>query len=135
MERRLRGPDGREWVVRSYRFRRPPWRQPGGLGVLDPDEGLFVYVPFLLLYVVLAPLTLLLLPLLVFLLEAPIRAVSALVSRQRWVVAVHEGAAPSRMTWVTDPQHLDAVVAQVGRQLELGYDPVQPHRARFLGFG
>ena len=130
----MQGPDGREWVVRSYRFRRPPWRPLGSLGLLDPDEGLFVYVPFLLLYVVLAPLTLLLLPLLAFLVEAPIRGVLALVSPRRWVEAVHEGAAPSRMTWVTDPEHLDAVVDQIGRQLELGYDRVQPHRARFLGF-
>jgi hypothetical protein len=136
MERSVRGPDGRDWVVHGYRFRRPPWRQLGsGFGLLDPDEGFgLVYVPLLLVYVVLAPLTLVVFPLVVFLAEAAVRAAWSLVASPRWVEAVHEGPAFSRMTWVTDAGHEQAVVEQVSRQLELGYDRVQPHRARFLGF-
>jgi hypothetical protein len=38
------------------------------------------------------------------------------------------------MTWVTDAEHVDAVVEQVARQLELGYSKIEPHRATFRGF-
>jgi len=137
MERNVTGPDGRQWVVRSFRFRRPPWRpvDPSfGLGVLDPDESLLIALPALLLYVVLAPFALLVVPLVVFLLEAPARVLWSLASTRRWVEAVHAGQARSSMTWTTDTDHVEAVVDQVARQLELGYERITPHRARFMGF-
>jgi hypothetical protein len=136
MEARVSGPDGREWVVRSFRFRRPPWRQFDlTLGLFDPDEGLgLVYVPLLLLALLLAPFTLLILPCLVFVGEVGGRAAWSLVASRRWVEAVHEGPPSSRMTWQTTQADSDAVAEQVTRQLEFGYDRVQPHNARFLGF-
>jgi hypothetical protein len=111
MEARVTGPDGREWVVRSFRYRRPPWRQ-AGVGVV----------------------TQLLVPLVVFAGEAAGRGVWSLVASRRWVEAVHEGPPFSRMSWETKSDDASAVVDQVARQLELGYDRIQPHRARFLGF-
>jgi hypothetical protein len=135
VERRISGPDGREWVVRSYRFVRPPWRTVGLLGAFDPEEGLLFFLPLLLVAVVLAPVTLLVVPLIVFLVELAARAGWALFSTRRWVVAAHEGPAASRMTWVTDARHCEPVVEQVARQLEYGYERVQPHRAAFAGFG
>lgn len=136
MSRTVQGPDGREWVVRSYRFRRPPWRPVDpGLGILDPDEGIFVNVPGLVLFVVLAPITLVVLPALVFAVEAWARLLRELVAPQRWVEATHAGPPGSRLMWLTDADREDAVAEQVARQLELGYERIQPHRARFLGFG
>jgi hypothetical protein len=136
MEKSVSGPDGREWVVRSYRLRRPPWRPVDpGLGVLDPDEGLFVNIPGLVLFVVMAPITFVVVPALVFGVEAWARLLRALVTTQRWVEATHAGPPSSRLSWLTDAEHEAAVCEQVGRQLELGYERIQPHRARFLGFG
>ena len=136
MRRAVHGPDGREWVVRSYRFRRPPWRPVDpGLGIFDPDEGLGFTIPGVVLFVVLAPITLLVLPLLVFVVEAWARLLWSLVTRDRWVEATYPGPPRSRLSWVTDAEHEDAVVGQVARQLELGYERIQPHRATFLGFG
>jgi hypothetical protein len=65
---------------------------------------------------------------------APIGAVPSLVFRVRYVEAVHDGAQWSHMTWVVPADRADAVVEQVARQLELGYDRIQPHNAQFLGF-
>jgi hypothetical protein len=137
MERRADGPDGREWIVRSYAYRRPPWRPVDpSLGMLaDPDDSVFVYIPFLLLAFVLAPIGLVLVPLLVFLVEAPARMVVSLFSQRRWIEAAHEGPPASRMTWQTDAADAAAVVDQVARQLELGYERIEPYRARFLRFG
>ena len=135
MRRTVEGADGREWVVRSYRFRRPPWRAVDpGLGVLDPDEGL-LNLPGIVLLVALAPITLVVLPALVFLVETWARLVAALVSSRRWVEAIYAGPPSSRLSWLTDSEHVEPVVEQVARQLALGYERIQPHRARFLGFG
>jgi hypothetical protein len=109
VRRRVSSPDGREWVVRSYRFRRPPWR--------PVDPGLVV------------------LPVLVFAVEAWARLLWAAVTSHRWVEAEHAGPPRSRLSWLTSAEHADAVVEQAARQLELGYERIQPHNARFLGFG
>ena len=61
-------------------------------------------------------------------------AVPSLVFRVRYVEACHDGVQWSRMTWVVPADRADAVVDQVARQLELGYDRIQPHNAEFLGF-
>jgi hypothetical protein len=133
--RTVEGPDGREWIVRSYRFRRPPWRPiDPGLGIFDPDEGLLV-MPGLVLFFVLAPITLVVVPALIFLVETWARLLWALVASERWLEATHAGPPRSRLSWVTDAEHEEAVVDQVARQLELGYERIQPHRAQFLGFG
>ena len=52
----------------------------------------------------------------------------------RYVEARHDGPPFSRMTWVVPVDRVEAVVDQVARQLELGYDRIQPHNAQFLGF-
>ena len=52
-----------------------------------------------------------------------------LLSSRRWVEAVHDGQPRSRMSWATDAEHEEAVIDQVARQLELGYDRITPHRA------
>jgi hypothetical protein len=135
--RRVRGPDGREWVVRSYRFRRPPWRS-FTFSLLDDLEdlgGLFAPVLALLVVLPLGIVTVAILPLLVYLAELPLEGVRALVSPTRWIEALHAGRPPSRMRWRTDSKVEEAVVEQVARQLELGYERIQPHRADFLGFG
>jgi hypothetical protein len=136
MRREVRASDGRAWVVRTYRFERPPWRTVGlGLGLFDPDEGVFVYLPLVFVAVLLAPLTLVLLPLLIFFGEAGSRAVLALVANRYTVEAVHEGPPRSRMRWTTAGEHVGAVLEQVARQLELGYERIRPHRGEFVGFG
>ena len=66
--------------------------------------------------------------------RGPFRALAAMLSSRRWVEAVHEGPPRSRMSWMTDAEHEAAVIDQVARQLELGYDRITPHRASFLGF-
>ena len=128
MTRRATGPDGREWVVRSFRFRRPPWRSFGG----DVPEMTFID---LVLYLPLGFLRVVVLPLLAFLVEAPVSAFLSLVSSARYVEAVHEGPAPSRMTWLAPSERVPEIVDQIARQLELGYDRITPYNAEFLGFG
>lgn len=66
--------------------------------------------------------------------RGPIAAIAAMVWSRRWVEAVHDGQPRSRMSWATDAEHEEAVIDQVARQLELGYDRITPHRASFLGF-
>jgi len=135
IERRVVGPEGREWVVRSYRYRRPPWRAFQE-GVEDESSwygplGTFAF----LLAPVFAFFTAFLVPLLVFLVEAPVAAVASLFSDRRYVEAAHEGPPASRMTWRVPADGVEPVVDQVARQLELGYERIQPHNAEFLGFG
>lgn len=137
----VRGPDGRAWVVRSYRFRRPPWRS------FDPDFGLFddlevvgiIAFPLalvgLVLQVFIGFFAVLVIPLGVFLVEAPIVAVASLYSTRRWIEAAHDGPPSSRMTWWTSADRAESVVDQVARRLELGYDRIEPHGAEFVGFG
>lgn len=140
IQRQVSGPDGRDWVVRSYRFRRPPWRS-FAFDLLDDLEDLggpgFLLAP-LLVFLVALPLgivTVVILPSLAFLVELPTAAIRALLSSSRFVEAVHPGPPRSRMSWRTSAELAEAVVDQVARQLALGYQRVQPHRAEFLGFG
>lgn len=127
-QRLVSGPAGREWTVRSYRFRRPPWRSFSF--DLFPGFDLLAFLFALPLAIV----TLLILPALVFLLELPATAVWTLFSNSRFVEAVYVGPPVSRMSWRTSAGSAEAVVDQVTRQLELGYQRIQPHRAEFLGF-
>ena len=39
-----------------------------------------------------------------------------------------------RMTWRIDAAHVEAVAEQVARQLELGYERIEPHNAVFERF-
>jgi hypothetical protein len=39
------------------------------------------------------------------------------------------------MTWHAPAALVEPIVDQVARQLELGYERIQPHNAEFLGFG
>lgn len=132
---RATGPDGRAWEVCVVRFRRPPWRS----FTVDLEDDLDAFGPLLpvLFFLVALPLgfiTVLVLPLLAFIAELPLRGVSALLSTRRWVVAAHRGAIPSQMSWTTSESHAVAVAEQIARQLELGYERIQPHNAVFLGF-
>jgi hypothetical protein len=67
-------------------------------------------------------------------LRAAVAGIPSLLLRVRYVEARHEGPPFSRMTWVVPVDRAEAVVDQVARQLELGYDRIQPHNAQFLGF-
>jgi hypothetical protein len=126
--RAVKGPDGREWVVRSYRFRRPPWRSFGPdlpeMGPLD-----------MVLYLPVGFLRVLVLPLLAFLAEAPFALLLAAFGHERYVEASCPAPQPSRLTWRVPAEHLSDIVDQVARQLELGYGRITPHNADFLGFG
>lgn len=136
--RRVRDPYGREWIVRSRRFRRPPWRSfgpdldeegwLGSGGMIDALVGIVIWLVVGFFFVVLVPLA-------VFLVEAPAVTLVSLFSRARWIEATHEGPPLSRMTWKAPADRAEAVVGQVGRQLELGYPRIQPHGAEFVGLG
>jgi hypothetical protein len=75
----------------------------------------------------------LIIPLLAVVVETPVAAVRALFSSERWVEAA--GGSSERLTWRTDAAHAAAVAEQVARQLELGYNRIEPHNAVFEGFG
>ena len=85
----VRGPDGREWVVRSYRFRRPPWRTVGSS--LEDELGCFGGILALPLIAVVSFFTVLVIPVAGFLLEAPIVALWSFLSGRRWIEAAHAG--------------------------------------------
>jgi hypothetical protein len=136
-ERVARGPDGREWLVRSYRYRPPPWRtvsfsEPG------PGEDGCISAPLLFFETIIAAVGaffgVLVIPFVAFLVEAPVTWVWSRFSSRRFVEASYEGQYVSRMRWRTTTEREEAVVDQVVRQLELGYDRVLPHGAEFLGF-
>jgi hypothetical protein len=76
----------------------------------------------------------LIVPFFVILVEMPLAAVRALTSDDRWVEAARDGHPDDRMTWSTDAAHAADVADQVARQLELGYNRVEPHNAVFEGF-
>ncbi len=80
-------------------------------------------------------LTYVLVPLLIFLLELPAVALLSFFSGERFVEAAHGGPPSSRMTWRVPAALVAPVADQVTRQLELGYERIQPHNARFVGFG
>ena len=63
-----------------------------------------------------------------------VNAYRALFSDERTVEASSRSPQVMRMTWRTDAVHVAAVADQVARQLELGYNRVQPHNALFEGF-
>jgi hypothetical protein len=67
-------------------------------------------------------------------LRESVAGIPSLIFRVRYVEARHDGPPFSRMTWVVPADRAEAVVDQVVRQLELGYDRIQPHSAQFLGF-
>ena len=59
--RQVERPGGTIWVVRCFRFRRPPWRAfAPDLGIADPDEGVLIAIPAIVVYMAFAPFTLLL---------------------------------------------------------------------------
>jgi hypothetical protein len=131
MTLQVAGPGGRTWRVRVYRWRRPPWR-PMTPEYDDLSDWMFpILIP---IYLVMTVIGLTLIPLAVFLAEALVTAIWSLFSTQRFVEAVSD-APPSRLSWVTASSLAPAVAEQVARQLELGYDRIQPHNAAFLGFG
>jgi hypothetical protein len=132
-----RGPDGREWLVRSYRYRLPPWRT---VSFSEPGPGDYgcVAAPLFFVETVIAAVGaffgVLVLPLLAFVFEAPATWIWSRFNGRCYVEATYAGSYVSRMRWRTTTERVEAVVDQVVRQLELGYDRVLPHGAEFLGF-
>jgi hypothetical protein len=118
--------------VRVYRFRAPPWRQGQPTFTEDPDPWLFG-LGDVVLGVISAALGLIA-SLLLVVVELPVSALRALVTDERTVEASCSGPQAMRMTWRTDAAHVGAVAEQVARQLELGYNRVEPHNAVFEGF-
>jgi hypothetical protein len=118
--------------VRVRRFRPPHWRQFQPLFSEDPDPGLFGFADVVL--GVFSAVLGLLVSLLIVLVELPVNACRALVSDERTVEAASRSPQPMRLSWRTDAAHAAAVADQVARQLELGYDRVEPHNAVFEGF-
>jgi hypothetical protein len=131
--RTVRAPDGREWQVRVRRFRPPRWRQGEPLFTEDPDPWLFG-IGDVVLGLVSAVLGLLV-SIVIVAVELPVNAFRALFSDGRTVEAVSRSPQAIQLTWRTDAEHAAAVADQVARQLELGYDRVEPHNAAFEGFG
>jgi hypothetical protein len=76
----------------------------------------------------------LLVSLVLVLVELPVNTYRALFSEERTVEAWSPAPQAMRLTWRTDAAHVAAVADQVARQLELGYNRVQPHNAVFEGF-
>ena len=130
--RTVRSTDGREWQVRVRRFRPPRWHQPEGWFSEDPDPWLFGFGDVVL--AVISAVLGLLFSLVLVLIALPVNAFRAVFSDDRTVEASSLGRQAMRMAWRTDAAHAAAVAEQVARQLELGYDRVQPHNAVFEGF-
>ena len=130
--RTVTAPDGREWHVRIHRFRPPRWRQFEPLFSEDPDSFLFGLVDIFL--GLLSAILGLLLSVAMVAVELPVNAVRGLVSDERTVEASSGSPQPLRLTWRTDGGHAAAVADQVARQLELGWNRVEPHNAVFEGF-
>ena len=93
--------------------------------------GIF-FVVDLLLALISALIAGLIIPLLEIVVETPVAGLRALVTDERWVEAARSGS--ERLTWRTSSRYAGAVAEQVARQLELGYNRVEPHNAVFEGF-
>jgi hypothetical protein len=115
-----------------HRFRPPRWRQGDPLFSEDPDPVLFGFGD-VLLGIVSAVLGLLV-SVVIVAVELPVNAYRALFGDERTVEAASRSPQTIRMTWRTDADHAPAVAEQVARQLELGWNRVQPHNAEFEGF-
>jgi hypothetical protein len=66
--------------------------------------------------------------------ELPVNGCRALFSDDRTVEASSGPPQATRLTWRTGSAHAAAVADQVARQLERGYNRVEPHNAVFEGF-
>jgi hypothetical protein len=122
VNRAVRGPDGRDWLVRAStsRVARPVVRiESKEFSPLAVIPGLVAGGAILFAAAV----------------RGAVGGIPSLLFRVRYVEARHDGPPFSRMTWVVPVDRVEAVVDQVARQLELGYDRIQPHNAQFLGFG
>jgi hypothetical protein len=112
---RARSPDGREWELRSYRFRMPPWRDQD-LG--DEWDGTLVgggiYAVETLFGSVIAPLA-------IGLVELPVTLVRAPFTRTRWIEAVCRDPAEIRILWRSSRAHVEQAKTEIASQLELGY--------------
>jgi len=110
---RVRAPDGREWELRTGRFRLPRWRKNPyeRLGAAPALDDLWIASDFV--------------PLGQFAVELPLALARGVVDRGGWIEAVCRYP-DARITWrVTNRRELRASLERIGEQLARGYDSLE----------
>jgi hypothetical protein len=114
----VRAPDGREWKVRSYRFRWPPV-----LGISAHGESFSAgAMLFRLLFGLVVGL-------IIFLIASLVKALVTPFLRSAWVEASSSKPDRKLLTWKTSRASSAAVTTEVVQQLTAGQDP-QPQNAQ-----
>jgi hypothetical protein len=121
---RARSPDGREWEIRSHRFRMPPWREQD---VDEWDGSLAGGV----VYAVETAFGSVIVPLVAGLVELPLTVARAPFTRTRWIEAVCREPAEIRIVWKSSRAQVAQAKAEIAGQLEQGYK-LDPAGAEFV---
>jgi hypothetical protein len=120
--KKVTAPDGREWEVRSYRFR---W--PGFLGFRsspDPTSPESSYTPAALLVRLLLAVSL---SLVLFILMSIVKALLTPFRRVAWVDAISYKPEQKRLSWKTTRAHARSVAEEVADQIAGGRPPMPQH--------
>ena len=120
--RRVTAPDGREWEVRSYRFRWPHF-----LGFRShPDDAspYSSYTPAALIARLLLAISF---SLALFILMAIAKALVTPFQRRAWVDAFSHKPEQKRLSWKTTRAHARAVALEVADQIASGSPPAPQH--------
>jgi hypothetical protein len=125
---KVKAPDGREWEIRSYRFRWPRFfpfpssSDTGSSTTMSTSAGAFL---FRLLFGLVFGLV-------IWLLAALVKALVHPVRRRAWVDATSLKPEAKVLVWKTRRGKEEAVAAEVAQQLSTGSAP-QPQNATPLG--
>lgn len=121
--RKIKAPDGREWEIRSYRYRWPRFfpfssSSDSGTTTMGTSAGAFL---FRLLFALVFGLV-------IWLLAALLKALVHPFRRVAWVDATSVKPEAKVLLWKTTRGHEDEVAAEVSQQLSAGTAP-QPQNA------
>ena len=121
---RVSSPDGRDWEVRIWRFRRPKWRHVFGYdeGVGGDYEAAAVE----------AAVYGFVIPLLAVVVELPIAYVRGFFSSKRWIEAFCPWPREIRMVWETSRQDAERDRDYIVRRLGEGYEDLTPAGASMV---
>jgi hypothetical protein len=116
-------PDGREWEVRSYRFR---W--PGFVGFRsspDPASPYSSYTPSALIARLVLAISF---SLVLFIVMSILKALVTPFRRRAWVDALSHKPDQKRLSWKTTRAHVRVVAQEVSEQIASG-NPPEPQNA------
>lgn len=121
---KVKAPDGREWEIRSYRFR---W--PGVIGFRSSPGATAASSSYTMQALLVRLVFALVFSLVVWVISVLLKALVTPFRRSAWVDAVSLRPERKDLTWKTSRAHAHAVAAEIAEQLAAGQPP-QPQNAK-----